>query len=258
MDLMTRYVGILSGKGGVAKTTSTVNLGAAFNYFGRDVTIVDGNLSTPNLGLHLGVPVVPISLHDVLKGKNDILESVYKHNSGLKIIPASLSLDDLKDVKPENLGKILMRLDGLTDIVLIDGAPGIGGDALTVINAVEDVIIVTNPELPAITDALKISKFVEGMGKNVKGIILSKTGEDHDLSEENVEKMLDSPIIATIPYDKAIRKSLVMKEPVIYCSPRSKSAVAYKKLAADLIGIEYNEKAEGRLGRLFRKIGFKG
>lgn len=255
---MTRYVGILSGKGGVAKTTSTVNLGAAFNYFGRDVTIVDGNLSTPNLGLHLGVPVVPISLHDVLKGKNDILESVYKHNSGLKIIPASLSLDDLKDVKPENLGKILMRLDGLTDIVLIDGAPGIGGDALTVINAVEDVIIVTNPELPAITDALKISKFVEGMGKNVKGIILSKTGEDHDLSEENVEKMLDSPIIATIPYDKAIRKSLVMKEPVIYSSPRSKSAVAYKKLAADLIGIEYNEKAEGRLGRLFRKIGFKG
>ena len=256
---MTRYVGILSGKGGVAKTTSTVNLGAAFNYFGRDVTIVDGNLSTPNLGLHLGVPVVPISLHDVLKGKNDILESVYKHNSGLKIIPASLSLNDLKDVKPENLGKILMRLDGLTDIVLIDGSPGIGGDALTVINAVEDVIIVTNPELPAVTDALKISKFVEGMGKNVKGIILSKTGgADHDLSEENVERMLDSPVIATIPYDKSIRKSLVMKEPVIYNSPRSKSAIAYKKLAADLIGVEYDESVESRLGRLFRKIGFKG
>ena len=71
---MTRYVGILSGKGGVAKTTTTVNLGAAFNHFGRDVTIVDGNLSTPNLGLHLGIPVVPISLHDVLRGNNDILE----------------------------------------------------------------------------------------------------------------------------------------------------------------------------------------
>ena len=255
---MTRFVGILSGKGGVAKTTTTVNLGAAFNYFGRDVTIVDGNLSTPNLGLHLGVPVVPISLHDVLKGKNDILESVYQHNSGLKIIPASLSLNDLKDVKPENLSKILMRLDGLTDIVLIDGAPGIGGDALTVINAVEDVIVVTNPELPAVTDALKISKFVEGMGKNVKGIILSKTGEDYDLSEESVERMLDNSIIATIPYDKSIRQSLVRKEPVIYVSPRSKSAVAYKKLAADLIGINYDEKVEGRFGRLFRKIGFKG
>ena len=92
---MTRFVGILSGKGGVAKTTTTVNLGAAFNYFGRDVTIVDGNLSTPNLGLHLGVPVVPISLHDVLKGKNDILESVYQHNSGLKIIPASLYVNEM-------------------------------------------------------------------------------------------------------------------------------------------------------------------
>ncbi len=255
---MTRFVGILSGKGGVAKTTTAVNLGAAFNYFGRDVTIVDGNLSTPNLGLHLGVPVVPISLHDVLKGKNNILESVYQHNSGLKIIPASLSLNDLKDVKPGNLAKELIRLEGLTDIVLVDGAPGIGGDALTVINAVEDVIIVTNPELPAVTDALKISKFVEGMGKNVKGIVLTKTGGDHDLSEESVEKMLDSEVLVTIPYDSSIRESLVKKEPVIYVSPRSKSSVAYKKLASELIGINYDEKAEGRFGNLLRKLGFKG
>ncbi len=256
---MTKYVGILSGKGGVAKTTTTVNLGAAFNYFGRDVTIVDGNLSTPNLGLHLGIPVVPISLHDVLKGKNNVLESVYQHNSGLKVIPASLSLNDLKDVKPRDLGKTLMRLEGLTDIVLIDGAPGIGGDALTVINAVEDVLIVTNPELPAVTDALKISKFVENMGKNVKGIILSKAGAvDGDLSEESVERMLDSPIIATIPYDKAIRKSLIKKDPVIYVSPKSKSAIAYKKLAAELIGLEYTEKADGILGTFLRRIGFKG
>ena len=83
---MTRFVGILSGKGGVAKTTTTVNLGAALNYFKRDVIIVDGNLSTPNLGLHLGIPIVPISLHDVLKNKNNIVESIYQHESGLKII----------------------------------------------------------------------------------------------------------------------------------------------------------------------------
>jgi len=253
---MTRYVGILSGKGGVAKTTTTVNLGAAFNHFGRDVTIVDGNLSTPNLGLHLGIPVVPISLHDVLRGNNDILESIYQHNSGIKIIPASLSLNDLKNVKPDMLNQTLLRLEGLTDIVLIDGAPGIGGDALTVINAVEDVIIVTNPELPAITDALKISKFVESMGKNVKGIILSKTGEENDLSQQNVEKMLDNRVIASIPYDKSIRKSLIKKEPVIYDSPRSKSSIAYKKLAAELIGIEYDEKVESKFGRFLRKIGF--
>ena len=52
---MTVKVGILSGKGGVGKTSTAVNMAAAMSYFGRDVVVIDGNLSTPNLGLHLGV-----------------------------------------------------------------------------------------------------------------------------------------------------------------------------------------------------------
>ncbi len=255
---MTRFVGILSGKGGVAKTTTTVNLGAAFNYFGRDVTVVDGNLSTPNLGLHLGVPVVPISLHDALKGKSSIVESVYKHGSGLKVVPASLSLLDLKDVAPSKLSKVLPRLDGLTDIVLIDGAPGLGSEAMAVMKAVDEIIIVTNPEMPAVTDALKISKIADEMGKTVRGVILTKTGEDYDLSEENVERMIEKPVLATIPYDKAIRESLIRKDPVVYTNPKSKSAIGYKKLAASLIGVDFNERVEGKFGSFLRRVGLKG
>ena len=249
---------VANRKGGVAKTTTTVNLGAAFNYFGRDVTVVDGNLGTPNLGLHLGVPVVPISLHDALKGKHSIVESMYKHGSGLKVIPASLSLLDLKDVAPSKLSKILPQLDGLTDIVLIDGAPGLGSEAMAVMKAVDEIIIVTNPEMPAVTDALKISKLAEEMGKTVRGIILTKAGEDYDLSVENVEKMIEKPVLATIPYDKAIRESLVKKDPVIYTHPRSKSAIGYKKLAASLIGIEYDERVESKFSSFLRRVGLKG
>ncbi len=255
---MTRFVGILSGKGGVAKTTTTVNLGAALNFFGRDVTVIDGNLSTPNLGLHLGVPVVPISLHDALKGKHSIVESMYEHGSGLKVIPASLSLLDLKDVAPSKLSKVLPRLDGLTDVVLIDGAPGLGSEAMAVIKAVDELIIVTNPEMPAVTDALKISKLAEEMGKNVRGIVLTKTGEDYDLSLENIEKMIERPVLATIPYDKAIRESLVKKDPVIYTNPKSKSSIGYKKLAASLIGVEFDERVESKFGSFLRRVGLKG
>jgi septum site-determining protein MinD len=251
---MTHYIGILSGKGGVAKTTTAVNLSAAMNYFGRDVILMDGNLSTPNVGLHLGAPVVPINLHHVLKGKNHITEAIYMHPSGIKIIPAGLSVSDLKDVQPEKLKQTLPSLDGLTDIVVIDGAAGLGREALSLMNAVNDLIIVTNPELPAVADAMKTIKIAEELGKTVRGVVIAKTGDYGDISLPNLQTLLEKPILATIPHDKAIRMSLVRKDPVIYTHPKSRSAVAYKKLAANLIGVEYGEKAESKFSEFLRNL----
>ena len=88
---MTKIIVITSGKGGVGKTTTAINLGAAMNYFGKDVLVIDGNLTTPNVGIHLGSPEVPINLNHILSGKADVFEGVYEHESGLKIIPSSLS-----------------------------------------------------------------------------------------------------------------------------------------------------------------------
>ena len=59
---MARIIVVTSGKGGVGKTTTTVNLAAAMSHFGEDVLVIDGNLSTPNVGLHLNSPEVPINL----------------------------------------------------------------------------------------------------------------------------------------------------------------------------------------------------
>jgi len=251
---MTHFIGILSGKGGVAKTTTAVNLSAAMNYFGRDVILMDGNLSTPNVGLHLGAAVVPINLHHVLKGKNHITEAIYLHSSGIKIIPAGLSISDLRDVQPERLKKALPSLEGLADVVVVDGAAGLGREALSIMNAVDDLIIVTNPELPAVADAMKTIKIAEELGKNVKGVVVTKTGDANDISLQSLRTLLEKPILAIIPQDKAIRSSLIKKDPVIYAHPKSRSAVAYKKLAANLIGLEYNEKAESKFSEFLRNL----
>jgi len=249
---MTIKVGILSGKGGVGKTSTAVNMGAALTYFGRDAVVVDGNLSTPNLGLHLGVPVVPITLHDVLKGKNSLLDSVYLHHTGLKIVPAGLSLKDLQNVSPEKLKRVLPMLDGLTDVVVVDGSAGLGRETLGVMQAVDELIIVTNPELPAITDALKTIRLCEELGKKVRGVIVTKSGENHDIPTENIEKLLERPVLGEIPYDKAVRESLIRREPVVFSHPKSKSAVAYKRVVSSLVGIEYNEKVDkGFFSKLF-------
>lgn len=254
---MTHYIGILSGKGGVAKTTTAVNLSAALNYLGRDVILVDANLSTPNVGLHLGAPVVPINIHHALKGRNKIVEAMYLHPSGIKIIPGGLSLPDLKDIKPERLKQILPQLDGLADVVIIDGAAGLGREAISLMDSVKELIIVTNPELPAVADALKTIKMAENMGRNIRGIVVSKTGSEGDIPFSNLQTILDKQIIAVIPHDKAVRKSLLLKDPVVFTHPRSKSAIAYKKLASELIGVEFNEKVEGKFSEFLRNIKIK-
>jgi len=74
---MTKIITLVSGKGGCGKTTTSINLGIALTYFNKDVTVVDADLTTPNIGIHLGVPLVPINLHHVLQNKHSIDEAIY-------------------------------------------------------------------------------------------------------------------------------------------------------------------------------------
>ncbi len=252
---MARFISVISGKGGVAKTTTSINLGAALSYFGKDVIVVDGNLTTPNVGLHLGVPVVPINLHHVLQGKHSIRDAVYMHPGGTKIIPASISIADLKHSKPNKLNSILQPLHSAAEFVLIDSAAGLGQEAQGALNASEDVIIVTNAEMPAITDALKTIKLAEEMGKNVIGVVLTKTLKNYkDLPIQSIETMLEKPIISVIPYDKSVREALTMRDAVVLTHPRSQAAVSYKKLAASIIGREYNEEPEKKREKIIKSI----
>ena len=73
---MTRIISILSGKGGVGKTTVASNLGAALVKKGKDTIILDGNVTTPNLSLHLGIPLYPVTLHDFLNKKAQIESAI--------------------------------------------------------------------------------------------------------------------------------------------------------------------------------------
>src|SRR4030042_6303031 len=127
---MTRLIVITSGKGGVGKTTLTSNLAAALTDFGQKVTVIDGNLTTPNLGLHLGLHLPKKTLHDVLRGDTRLKDAIYPHTYGFDVIPASLGINDLKGVDVTRLPEVTFSLLGRSDYVIIDSAAGLGKEAL--------------------------------------------------------------------------------------------------------------------------------
>ncbi|MFH0752594.1 MAG: cell division ATPase MinD [archaeon] len=251
---MTRFITVISGKGGVAKTTTAINLGVALNMFGKDVTVVDANLTTPNVGLYLGAPVVPINLHHVLQGKHHVTDALYMLPCGIKMVPASIALQDLKGVRPDHLSRAMKGLDKTSDVVLIDAAAGLGREALAAVDSADELLVVTNAELPAITDALKTIKLAEELKKPVIGVVLTRSRADElDVSIRNIETILEKPVIAVIPFDEAVREALQLKDAVVLTHPRSRAAVGYKKLAASLLGREWNEEA-AREFKIFNKI----
>ena len=110
---MTKLIAIASGKGGVGKTTTAINLGLALKNLGKDVLVVDGNLETPNLGLYLGVTKAPAFLHNVLSGNESILNAIFVHGSGLKVISGDIRLDSFNELNLKGVKHVFKTLDGL-------------------------------------------------------------------------------------------------------------------------------------------------
>ena len=234
---MTKIISLVSGKGGVGKTTVVANLGLALLELGKDVTLIDGNITTPNLGFHLGLPTFPKTLHDVLKGNAEVFDVVYEHDSGLKIVPAGLSIEHLKNLDPRRFSQVLLGLFGSTEIILIDAAAGIGREALAAIENSDEILIVTNPELPAVLDALKVYKIAEKVGVESRGIVLNRvTKKKYEMRDEEITNLIELPILAKIMEDETIKKSIAEQIPIVKYKPYSYNSIQFRKLARLLVG----------------------
>ena len=214
---MTRIITVTGAKGGTGKTTTVTNLALALMKKKQNVIILDANVTTPNLSLHLGIPFYPMTLHDVLKKKITIDEAVYKHRSGIKVVPASLSVDAMKGVRFERFESAVWNLLGQADFIILDAAAGLGREARAAIDVADEIIIVTNPELPAVTDALKTVKVAEELGTSVLGVVVNKVnGHKHEMGKKEIKEMLEVPILTSVPHDISVPESIYEKTPVSY------------------------------------------
>lgn len=156
-------ISVGSGKGGVGKTLSIVNLAEVATQMGYKVLILDGDFGLANVDILFGLQG-KYNLSDVLEGFASLDEIILETTSGIKIIPSGsglTSLQNLTYVQKQFILEQIRVLDFTFDLLLIDTGAGIGENVLHLNSISERRIIVTTPEPHAMTDAYALIKVLK-------------------------------------------------------------------------------------------------
>lgn len=244
-----RIISVISGKGGVGKTTLVSNLSILLSRkFQKRVLAIDANITTANLGLHMGLQSTPATLHDVLDGGVPVKNAIY-HIYGIDVIPAAHSIGDEKML--ERLRSKIEPLVQDYDFILLDSSPGLGMEARYALGAADELLLVTNPEISAVTQVIKMVRFAEKAGMHVTGVVLNRrAGKEWEIKESEVGENCGKRVMATIPEDTRVQKSIAIRIPVVVSNPKSKAAKALESLAGRLVGVETQSSVIGLLERI--------
>jgi len=236
---MGKTIGIISIKGGVGKTSSVIAIGASLaNDYNKKVLLVDGNLSAPNLALHIGFLNPEITIHHVLDDKAGIKQAVYETGHGFDIIPGSVNYPAVNPLKlREKLGDIKRKYD----VVIIDSSPNLTNELLGAMMASDELIVITTPDLVTLSTTLKAIRFAKEKKTPINGIIINKVyNKDFELSLDDIEKTCDVPVLAFLPHETKVVEALHRNMPSTLFG-KTHSSIEYKKLAGALVGEDYKK-----------------
>ncbi len=250
-----RIIGMISGKGGVGKTSVCVNLGVALKQFGKEVTLVDADFSASNLGVYLGRYDHPVKIQQVLDGNASAANAVFRHPTGIKVMTSS---NEIEQVEPDttNLRQVLEVAAEQSDYVLVDCPPGLDSTVQSIMSACDELLIVTMPTQTSGINAAQIIERAKQMRKPILGTVVNMIEDDpeRELVDHEVEIMTESHIMARIPYDVEMKRSLFDGEPLLQYEPLSDAALEIKQLASDLEGVHYEKPSFPQLKRGINKI----
>ena len=236
---MPRFVAIASGKGGVGRTTLTFNLGVAMSLFGEKIVMLDLDLVMANLDVITGLLNPDVTLHDVLVRDKSIEDCVYEIENGIRVIPTGIHFETLKHINPNYISwnKIIKEGANYGDIFLMDIPAGINSNVFDGLPEDTEILIITNSTMTSVADALKMRILFNELDINVLGFVLNMWYDDKFLLSPNeIEAILEIPIISIIPYDREIERSLAMGRSVVEVNPSSPTSNAIMQLAADILG----------------------
>ncbi len=263
-----RVITITSGKGGVGKTTTTANVGAALAARGKSVVLVDADIGLRNLDIVLGLENrIVYDIVDVVEGRCRLRQALIrdKRLSNLALIPAAQTRDK-EAVSPEQMRELCDELRQQFDFVLIDSPAGIERGFRNAIAGADEVLVVTNPEVSAVRDADRIVGLVEAAELPPPRLIVNRIDPElvrrgDMLSVDDVLEILAIPLIGVVPADESIVTATNRGEPVAL-DPQSRAGQAFRDIAARLLGEDVPfqplEVPNGVWRRMLRALGFGG
>jgi|YelNatPaOPRAMG01_1025707.scaffolds.fasta_scaffold19960_3 septum site-determining protein MinD len=238
---MAKVVAIASGKGGVGKTTLTLNLGVSLGQLGKRVLVVDGDLAMGNAATLLGLYHPPVTLHEVLSGEKRVGEALYRAN-GISFLPSGPTLEGFLKAAPRKLEALVKELSPKYEFILLDTPPGVSRYSLSPLAAAQEILILLTPDPLALESALKVQTVAEALEVKVGGAVVNRVPRPsflglrrpRVLELKEIERKLGVGILASIPEDPAVTECAVMRKLLVLRKPKSPAARAVRALAARL------------------------
>tara|TARA_R110002072_G_scaffold4663_1_gene32284 strand:+ start:20258 stop:21064 length:807 start_codon:yes stop_codon:yes gene_type:complete len=252
-----QVLAVTGGKGGVGKTSISVNLSLALAQLDKRVVLMDADLGLANVDILLGVKASR-TIEDVLAGDCSLGEVLVKTH-GISIIPASSGVQSLVTMGPGQHAGIIDAFSELADdldVLVVDTAAGISDTVISFVRAAQEVIVVVCDEPSSMTDAYALIKLLNRDCQLQDFRILANMTRS---AEEGINlfnrfsavagRFLDVNLrfAGEIPYDETLRKAGQRQRPVLDAYPGCKASEAYRRLAKEVASWPVRTEASGKL-----------
>ena len=237
-----RVIAVASGKGGVGKTSVSVNLALSLVNAGQRTLLLDTDLGLANVDVMLGLSP-RFTLADVIAGRCELADTVLEGPGGLWVVPAASGKRHMAELTPqEHVGLVhaFSQLDLPIDTMVVDTAAGIADGVLTFCQAAQDVVVVVCDEPASVTDAYALIKVLSSeRGVNRVQVLANQVMHPaegrqlFDKLERVTARFLDVTLsyLGAIPRDEWLRRAVQRQEAVVEAFPSSPSALAFREIA---------------------------
>ena len=258
-----RIISVTSGKGGVGKTSLSVNLAAHLSKQGTKILLIDADLGLSNVEIMLGV-TPSYTLKDVIKHGKDIEDVIINGPYNLDFISGGngfLELAELSEIEREEILIKIHKLEELYDIIIIDTGAGISKNVTAFLTISDEIIVITTSEPTALTDAYSIMKVIsEEKLKQKIGLIINRVKTKSEFQQASnilistAKKFLGEEIksLGYVYEDPNVRKTIYKKTPCVIYYPDSKASDCIIDIVANLKLKEKPEKKISMMDKFMR------
>ncbi|MGB5261456.1 MAG: MinD/ParA family protein [Gammaproteobacteria bacterium] len=237
-----KVMAVASGKGGVGKTTVSANLAIMLARQGKQVMLLDADLGLANVDVMLGLNARQ-NLSHVITGEATLEEVIIEGPAGIRIVPSASGKHNMLNLAATEQAGLIHAFGELTqdvDVLLVDNAAGISDSVVTFARASHEVIVVVCDEPASLTDAYALIKVLHRYhGVDRFHILANMTATAHEgrqLYEKLsrvTQRFLDVTLgfMGAVPHDDYLRKAVQRQQAVVEAFPRSRSALAFRKIA---------------------------